>query len=328
VDNVTHTLTGLMLARAGLNRFTPRAGVLLMIAANIPDCDIVSGLWGPFAYLRYHRWLTHSLLLLPLVAILPVLLVGAFDRRRIRWWPAYGLSVVGVLSHVLLDWTNVYGIRLLSPLSEKWFRLNITFVIDVWIMAALLLAVLGPALARMVNSEIGARPNSGRLAAACALGFLACYEYGRYLAHRQAVETLESRVYSGAPPTRAEAIPGPASLFKWQGVVETQTFVSFLPVDLLGEFDPTGGHIYYKADNGPAIEAARSYDGFRQFLAFSQWPFWSVTPDASSEGSFRVEVSDLRFGPPGRSNFGVSAIVDHTMRVTQFHYAIPIPSRK
>jgi inner membrane protein len=328
VDNLTHTLTGLMLARAGLNRFTPRAGVLLMIAANIPDCDVVSGIWGPFAYLHYHRWMTHSLLFLPLMAILPVLLVGAFGVRRIRWWPAYGLSLVGVLSHSLLDWTNVYGVRLLWPVSERWFRLDITFVIDVWILAAFLLAVFGPALARMVSSEIGARPNSGQLAAVCALAFLAFYEYGRYVAHGQAVGILESRVYNGAPPTRAEAIPGPANPFAWQGVVETQSFVSILPVDLLREFDPAAGRVFYKAEASPALEAARSFEGFRQFLAFSQWPFWAVTPDDSSEGSVRVKVSDLRFGPPDRSSFAVWAIIDRAMRVTQFHYEVPVPSPK
>ena len=42
MDNVTHTLTGLMLARAGLGKSTQRGGALmLMLAANVPDIDVL-----------------------------------------------------------------------------------------------------------------------------------------------------------------------------------------------------------------------------------------------------------------------------------------------
>jgi inner membrane protein len=42
MDNLTHTLTGLMLSRAGLNRWHPRASLVLMLSANIPDIDFVA----------------------------------------------------------------------------------------------------------------------------------------------------------------------------------------------------------------------------------------------------------------------------------------------
>ena len=41
MDNLTHTLTGVLLARAGLNRLTPRAMLIVIIAANVPDFDVV-----------------------------------------------------------------------------------------------------------------------------------------------------------------------------------------------------------------------------------------------------------------------------------------------
>ena len=82
MDNLTHTLTGVMLARAGLNRFVPRATLLLAIAANAPDVDIVSWFGGPLTYLRYHRGWTHTCLLLPVMALLPALLVFFLERAR------------------------------------------------------------------------------------------------------------------------------------------------------------------------------------------------------------------------------------------------------
>ena len=69
MDNLTHTLTGLFLSRIGLNRWTPGASAILMLAANAPDIDVVSAAGGSLNYLHYHRHLTHSLAAMPLMAI-------------------------------------------------------------------------------------------------------------------------------------------------------------------------------------------------------------------------------------------------------------------
>jgi len=50
MDNLTHTLTGLALSQAGLNRWYARPGLLLIVAANIPDIDIVTITRGAFNY--------------------------------------------------------------------------------------------------------------------------------------------------------------------------------------------------------------------------------------------------------------------------------------
>src|SRR5437588_5837978 len=100
MDQLTHSATGLFLSRAGLHRVTPYAGVILMLAANAPDIDIVSAVGGPLTYLHYHRYLTHSLALLPLIALLPVLAVRLFARQPLRWPGAYLISAAGVASHL------------------------------------------------------------------------------------------------------------------------------------------------------------------------------------------------------------------------------------
>ncbi len=65
MDNLTHSLTGLMLSRAGLNRFYPRATLLLIISANIPDIDFVTIVRGPLFYFEQHRGITHSIAAAP-----------------------------------------------------------------------------------------------------------------------------------------------------------------------------------------------------------------------------------------------------------------------
>src|ERR1700683_1706082 len=126
MDPLTHTLTGLFLSRAGLNRWTPRASAILMLAANAPDIDVVSAAGGSLNYLHYHRHLTHSLAAMPVMAMLPVLLVRGVSRKPVHWLGAFFAALIAVGSHLLLDWTNSYGIRLLLPFSGQWLRLDWT----------------------------------------------------------------------------------------------------------------------------------------------------------------------------------------------------------
>src|SRR5947209_3677039 len=107
-----------MLSRAGIDRLIPRAGLLMMLAANIPDADL---LWsfghGTADYLRLHRGITHSLIASPVTALVPVAIVALIARKRLPWMLMWAASWIGVLSHLALDWTNGYGVRLLLPVS-------------------------------------------------------------------------------------------------------------------------------------------------------------------------------------------------------------------
>ena len=100
MDNVTHSLTGLALARAGLDRFSPRATLLLLLSANAPDCDIVALARGQLAYLEAHRGYTHSLLFLPVLALVCVLVTAAVYREKLPWVRAWALCVIGLSSHL------------------------------------------------------------------------------------------------------------------------------------------------------------------------------------------------------------------------------------
>jgi inner membrane protein len=318
MDPLTHSATGLFLGRAGLNRFSPQATWILVLAANAPDIDIVTLAGGQLNYLNYHRHLTHSLAAWPLMALLPVLAVRLFTRTPFRWLGAYAISLVAVASHLLLDWTNVYGIRLLLPFSGRWFRLDLTSVVDLWIWTVLLMALAGPAVARLVNSEIGARTKSaGRGSAIFALLFLGLYNAGRGVLHARAVAILDSRIYAGRPPQRVAALPGPVNPLAWRGLVETPDFYSVVDFNVLEEFDPSRAAISYKAEPSAAIHAANNSREFRDFFKFSQFPIERAMPLADPGGGTRVEATDMRFGVPGQSGFVAAADVDNRLRVVR-----------
>lgn len=313
MDPLTHTLTGLAVSRAGLNRLTAHATPLMLLAANAPDIDLVAWAGGPATYLHYHRHITHSLTAIPFLAVLPVLLVRLFARKRFSWKRAYPVSVAGVATHSMLDLLNVYGVLWFLPFSGEWIRLDTTFIVDVWIWMILLLAVLGPALSRLVSSEIGARSGGGRGLAIFALCFLALYGGARYFLHQRAIAVLDSRVYDGRPPVRVAAFPGPANPFVWTGLVETGSSYSLYRMNVLGEFDPAAGRTYYKAEPGPAeaaaAGAAKRTEAFRAFIDFSQYPLWRFTAVQEPQPAIRVEAMDLRFGDPANPRFVASAVV-------------------
>src|ERR1039458_6352453 len=162
MDPLTHTATGLFLSRIGLKRWTPLATPILLLAANAPDVDIVTASGGSLSYLHYHRHLTHSLVAMPVMALLVVVLVRLGARKPVQWAGAFFGGMVAVASHLLLDLTNAYGIRLLLPFSAEWLRLDLNNIYDLWIWGVFLLCVAGPFVGRLVGSEIASGGATGK----------------------------------------------------------------------------------------------------------------------------------------------------------------------
>lgn len=326
MDNLTHTAVGLFLSRVGLKRWTPLATPILLVAANAPDIDVVTAAGGPLNYLHYHRHLTHSLAAMPLMALATVVLVRLVGRKPIRWTGAFCAALIAVASHLLLDLTNVYGIRLFLPFSAEWLRLDLTSVFDLWIWGVFLVCIVGPFLGRLVGSEIASRNDTaahhGRGFAWLALAFLLLYDCGRGVMHARAVAELESRIYEDSAPLRTLAVPGPANPWRWRGVVETGDFFAVEDLDLLGNFDPTRATEFHKPAPDPALQAAERTPAFREFLRFSQFPLWRISPAADLEDGKLVEVFDLRFGTPLAPGFVVSATLDSKLQPvrTSFHF--------
>jgi inner membrane protein len=300
MENLTHTLVGLAMARCGLERTTIRGAGMMMLAANAPDVDAI--FWfNRQHYLDYHRAYTHSLACAPLVALLPMVLARAQFS-----WKSYGAAVAGVLSHLLLDWTNPYGIDLLLPFSHRRLMLDITNIADVWIWAILFVGLLAPTLGKLRTKGAPSIGMPSRvLWAWIALSTLITYEGVRFAFHAKAVEMLESQTYQGQAPLQAIAVPAdfvhPAL---WKGIARTEGFVTIVPLDVQGGFDSAGERTFDDPPPGPAVDAARRLAEFQTMIRFSQAPFWKVTPVS---GGTLVELIDLRFGTPDNPGFAVAS---------------------
>ena len=86
MDNLTHSLVGLTAAKAGLEKLSPGATTLCVIAANAPDSDIVVLAFGDRrTFQHHHRGITHAILgVICLAVILPLIFCGV-DRLWSRY---------------------------------------------------------------------------------------------------------------------------------------------------------------------------------------------------------------------------------------------------
>ncbi|HEX5734165.1 MAG TPA: metal-dependent hydrolase [Blastocatellia bacterium] len=165
MENLAHTLLGLGLAKAGLERATPLATTALVISSNLPDIDVVVRLRGITPYLEHHRGLTHSLVGLIVLAAVLAFLLAYLDRKfRLRRDPfrrpvrparLFAVSLLGGLGHTFMDFTNTYGVRPLLPFSSRWYYGDLAFVVDPWIWL-----ILGSGVVWLTTSAAAARPNS------------------------------------------------------------------------------------------------------------------------------------------------------------------------
>src|SRR5260370_38020893 len=151
MDNLTHSLVGLTLAKAGLERASPGAVAVCVLAANAADSDIVTLFTGGrWSVLQNHRGITHSIAGTVLIGLLIPTLFWIGDVAIARMWrrprrilyPGLLLaSMIAAATHPLMDWTNNYGIRLLLPWSSRWFYGDLVFIVDPYVW--LVLGVVG-----------------------------------------------------------------------------------------------------------------------------------------------------------------------------------------
>lgn len=325
MDNLTHSLVGLFLARAGLKNVTPRGTAILVLAANAPDFDAVSWFMGTPTYILWHRNITHSFVGLPFMALLTIAIVRLLGRRAIRWWPAFLIALVGVASHLVLDLTNSYGVRLLLPFSWRWFHWDITPIFDIGLWAILLLGVVAPWFGRLVGSEIGEpKRGPGKGWAVAALVLFTAWDYGRSVLHDRVVATMGSYVYHNERPLRVAGIPGENPLI-WGGLAELSDAWVTTIVDLRDRFRPDPAETFYKAPRSPAIDAAAKTLPFERFLGFVQYPIWVAEPAPDLERATRVRLVDMRFGTPAQPGFEAVATVSDRGQVIDSTFGMAPP---
>jgi membrane-bound metal-dependent hydrolase YbcI (DUF457 family) len=129
VDIVHHALIGGAGYVVAERADEPLVGAMFLAGSVLPDLDVAFMALGKRFYLRQHQGVTHSLILAPLFAL--ALALPFLHLLSAAWiWSVFFGALAGIWVHLLLDWTNTYGIMLAYPFTRTRYRLDAVFFID------------------------------------------------------------------------------------------------------------------------------------------------------------------------------------------------------
>ena len=154
MDTITHGIAGALIGKAvfgGEDMFASkpmnRARIItwtVMFGAIFPDSDILRDWFSnnPMLILTWHRSFTHSLVCMPIFALLLAALTRWFARWR-KWdAPSFaaltGLYAIGILSHIFLDLVTSFGTMIWSPVQWSRPAWDLIFIVDFTFSAILL----------------------------------------------------------------------------------------------------------------------------------------------------------------------------------------------
>ena len=332
MEPVTHVLTGACLARAGFNRRAAYATFAMLVAAELPDIDSLWAFRGPVEAFQHHRGITHTFLGVLFEAAVVVLVVYGVHRWRaaryakrarpapvgdhvpverpltaapVRWGLLYGFCVVALLSHLLLDYTNNYGLRPFYPFNPHWYAASIVFIFDPLIFALLLMGLIVPSIFRLVSAEVGARrqPFTGTGWPRAALFLIVVFWGVRWFEHDRAMQLAMAQSLEAPPPPesaqqaavadsapqqnsqplpkylsveRALANPDPLSIFRWYTVTDFGPVYQLERVDTREQSIEATEGTFSKPERSPAMIAAEASSLGRAYLDWSPMPLLSV----------------------------------------------------
>ena len=314
MDTLTHALSGALLARATNPAKAPPNSLPRRVAAGFfacaaPDLDFVVGFLGPTAYIAQHRGVTHSLILLPLWALLYSWILAKILREPRGWRALYAITAMGLALHIAGDLITSYGTMVLAPFSAWRAGIGTTFIIDLWFSGIIVAGLVASLLAR-----------KSRIPSVAALALLAGYVGFQYVQKEKAIEFGSEYAKSKAMnDAQVTAQPRPPTPFNWTVFVSDERAQHFSHINLVRQekkpYQPGDGFIA-RVDSpylplGQAVWVTRTRYGEtdQEFIREA----WNAEPMAvyrwfaalpAFDGLTRdprcAFFVDLRFSTPGR----------------------------
>jgi inner membrane protein len=299
--NSTHTFVGLALARTGPHRWGPYATATAIIAANLPDIEIFTGLAGTPTYIQYHRGITHSFIGIPILSLALALAMYIFSGN---FWKTFLVSLLVMATHPALDYTNTYGLRPFLPFSDKWYYGDTLFIIDPILDLILLAGII--ASYRLKKN----RPIFALASILVALAYIGARVELRNEARAQ-LATFTATV----PNFESSAVqPSMLNPWRWDGVIETKD--EFIKVRVHPRRGVEGELARMpKGHPSEFIGHAASARSAAVFLGFARFP---VTRVEEIESGYRVMFIDFRFyNERTRTAFGAEVLLDQSLDVVK-----------
>lgn len=254
------------------------------LAGMAPDLDVlISSAEDPLLFLEYHRQFTHSLIFIPLGALLVAAALWLVIGRRRGWVfkRVYAYCLAGYATHALLDACTTYGTLLLWPFSDQRFAWNNISIIDPLFTL--------PILGLVIAARWKRRAWLARIAMFWAVSYLLLGIVARDAAVEAGYEVAASR---GHQPELLSAKPSFANLLLWKTVYrESDTYY----VDAVRLGSPA---MIFVGESVKALDVARDFPDLDpnsvQAVDIGRFDWFSMgylALDPSHEG----RVMDLRY---------------------------------
>jgi len=307
-------LSGALLARATSSKDAPPHSIPRRIAAGFfacaaPDLDYLVSFVGPVEYLVTHRGVTHSVVLLPLWALLYSWVLAKILREPRGWRALYGITALALAAHIAADVITSYGTMVFAPFSDWRAAIGTTFIIDLWFSGIILAGLIASAL--LYRSRIPAILSIAMLIGYVAFQFLLkldAQQFGESYTRARGLSTAIVKVH-----------PRPVSPFNWTVFVSDDDAHRFAHINLVRKeaksYRPGDGFIAklnapylpasqaiwvtrtrYGETNRELIEEAWNSEALGFFRWFADLPAF----DGFTEEAKCVWFTDLRFLTPGR----------------------------
>ncbi|MDX5445534.1 MAG: metal-dependent hydrolase [Zoogloeaceae bacterium] len=330
MDTLTHALSGALVGRLLARPPAPepprrptvwQTVLVGTVAAAFPDSDFVLGYVSELTYLRGHRGITHSLVMLPLWGLLVAWVMAGVLRAFRRgaegpgWKDLYLVACVAIFIHIIGDLITQFGTMIFAPFSDWRSGLGTTFIIDLGVSGILLAGLLASALWR-----------GSRAPASLAAMALVAWIGNSAVARSEAIDIARAHAERvGIPVVAVDASPRPASPYNWTPVIfdgehyhyahintrRTEPLVvtphdNFIrrfsaPYQPAGRAEWKTVPVFGDPDVGDVARAVWNAEAFAFFRWFAMFPVLDeiTTTEAGVCASFR----DLRFETPPRERF-------------------------
>ena len=282
---------------------TPHATATAVIASNLPDLDSFTLFANSAAYLEHHRGITHSVFAVPFMAAFVAAVIYRLSlrsRRPATFRGLFGISLIVMMTHPLLDYLNSYGMRPFLPFDDTWIYGDTLHIIDPVLDTILLLGVIASYLV----------PRRRVVCGVVALVVMVAYIGVRVELRSRALVSLAEFVEAIPETTETAILPQRwLSPFRWTGIVESETKLWKLSIDTRTGTEPVL-EIDKMPDSLATVKAAQAATA----MALLDFARFSFMREEKLEDGYRVFFVDFRFFNQGKG-LASAVVLDGSLNI-------------
>ena len=265
MDPVTQGAFGAIFAQTISSKKKILVGSIVGCFAGLaPDLDIfIRSASDPLLKLEYHRQFTHSLIFIPIGALIVTLFSRLLFKKYLSWSETYLFSFLGFATHGLLDAFTSYGTQLLWPFTDERITWNYISVVDPFLTIPVILAIIFAII--MKNKYI----------TLFGIAYILVYlTFGAYQENRAQFVGKSIANLRGHDSKDLTAKPSLGNLFLWKTIYEDDGFYYVDAVRLFSKSEYCQGTKIKKLDlhndfSGLDI-TSQQYKDIKRFDWFSQ----------------------------------------------------------